>query len=551
MSHPFRLYDRTPLDPSSINRSRGRTSPLSACVGFPQETGVGFSTPLRCTRNYVALGALWLLVAFLPLIALQFFGYRIASGHHVHNAPRPVPASPSIASAGEKLNVIVVLVDDLGGTDLGCYGSRFYQTPNIDRLAKQSLRFTHAYSACTVCSPTRAALLTGKYPARLHITDWIPGEGRINEKLRVPDWTMHLPVEEHTLARAFKEAGYSTASIGKWHLGGQDYYPEKQGFDINIAGTDKGQPPSYFSPYHIATLPDGPDGEFLTDRESVEAVKFIEQHREVPFFLYLPHHAVHTPLMGKKEVVEKYRGRRRPDDPQSNPTYAALVESVDDSVGNIMAALDRLKLTERTVVIFTSDNGGLLPVTSNLGMRAGKGSAYEGGVRIPLLVRWPSVTHAGTETDATAMTIDLYPTLLQAAALKPKSGQIVDGKSLMPVLKGNGPLQRDALYWHYPHYHIGGATPYSAIRQGDYKLIEFYEDKHTELYNLKTDPREANDLATKEPKRAEDLRRKLDVWRTQVDAQHPTPNPDYRPDAKSGQASLQTGTGNTAFQDLD
>lgn len=448
-------------------------------------------------------------------------------------------AKRNASLANEKLNVVLMVIDDLGATDLGCTGSEFYQTPNIDRLAKEGLRFTHAYSACTVCSPTRAALLTGQYPARLHITDWIPGEGRTDERLLSPDWTMHLPLENRTLATAFREQGYATASIGKWHLGKREYYPDRHGFDINIAGTDKGQPPSYFSPYGIPSLPDGPKGEFLTDRESAEASKFIERNRDHPFFLYLPHHAVHTPLMGKPGVIAKYRKRVRAEYPQRNATYAALIESVDDSVGNLLSTLGRLGLVKNTVVIFTSDNGGLLGSTSNLGMRAGKGSAYEGGVRIPFIVRWPGTTKPDTLSEQRIMSIDLYRTLLHACGGSEKRGQKIDGIDLMSAFTG-GQLPARPLFWHYPHYHLGGATPYSATIEGDYRLIEFFEDNHVELYDLKSDPLENHDLALEKPAVAGRLRRKLAVWRKSVGAQLPVKNPDYVP-----------GGSKTALVDLD
>jgi len=439
--------------------------------------------------------------------------------------------------AGPRLNFIFILVDDLGWTDLGCQGSTFYATPHIDQLAREGMRFTQAYAACTVCSPSRASLLTGKYPARLHITDWIKGHVRPHARLRVPDWTMHLPREERTLGDAFREAGYITASIGKWHLGGPEFYPEHHGFDVNIGGNDRGHPPSYFPPYQLANLPDGPPGEFLSDRLTAETVAFIEQNRTRPFFIYLSHYAVHTPLMGKPEVIAKYQAQADPRQPHHNPQYAALVESVDDSVGRIRACLETWQLAENTVIFFTSDNGGLTvrKVTSNHPLRAGKGSAYEGGVRVPLLVRWPGVTPPGSLCTTPVITPDFYPTLLEMAGLKSARHQVVDGRSLVPLLRQRGAFRRNALYWHYPHYHPGGATPYSAVRAGDWKLIEFFEDQHVELYHLRDDLGETNDLAAAHPAKARALRRQLHSWRQSVGAQLPTPNSDFdaaHPDRK-------------------
>jgi len=436
-------------------------------------------------------------------------------------------ATNLLLAAERKPNFVFILVDDLGWTDLSCQGSKFYETPNIDRLARGGMRFTQAYSACTVCSPTRAALMTGKYPARLHITDWIKGHVRPKAKLKVPDWTMHLPLEERTIAEALKDAGYATASIGKWHLGGPEFYPDKQGFDLNLGGTDKGQPPSYFSPYGIPTLADGPKGEFLSDRLTDEALKFIEQNRAKPFFVYLPHFAVHTPLMGKTNVIAKYVAKADPKSPQHNATYAALIESVDDSVGRILQRLDELKLAENTAIFFTSDNGGLalFDITSNLPLRAGKGSAYEGGVRVPLFVKWPGVTQSGSICSTPVITPDYLPTMLDIAQLKPAKG--LDGVSIVPLLKQAGRFRRDTIYWHYPHYHPGGATPYGAIREGDWKLIEFFEDNHAELFNLRDDIGEQKDLAAKLPDRAKQLRGKLHAWRKSTGAQMPTLNPDF------------------------
>jgi len=391
------------------------------------------------------------------------------------------------------------------------------------------MRFNQAYSACTVCSPTRAAILTGQYPARLHVTDWIAGHVQPFARLKVPDWTMHLPLETTNLARLLKPVGFASASIGKWHLGGPAFYPEKQGFDVNIAGTAAGQPPSYFAPYRIATLREGPTGEFLSDRLTDEALKFIEKNKNRPFFLYLPHYAVHTPLMAKRHVIEKYKKKADPHAPQHNAVYAGLVESVDDSIGHIMQKLEELKLASNTIVIFNSDNGGLIGSTVNLGLRAGKGSSYEGGVRVPLIAKWPGVTKAGSVCETPVISVDYLPTILEMTGVKDGSKQPLDGESLGPLLKQAGSLKRDAIYWHYPHYHPGGATPYGAVRQGDFKLIEFYEDNHVELYNLKDDLAEKNDLAKTMPDQAAALRRKLHQWRASVGAQLPAPNPDYRP----------------------
>ena len=426
-------------------------------------------------------------------------------------------------------NIVFVLADDMGWTDLGCCGSQYYETPNIDRLAAQGMRFTDAYSACTVCSPSRASVMTGQYPARLHITDWIAGHKRPFAKLSVPDWTMQLSPEIPNVARVLKSAGYATASIGKWHLGPEACWPDRQGFDLNVGGCDKGQPPSYFAPYKIPTLKEGPDGEFLSDRLTAEALTFIERNKDKPFFLYLPHYAVHTPIQSKPAVVEKYKAKQDKAAPHHNPGYAALVESVDDSVGRLLDKLDALKLSDRTVIVFTSDNGGLLGCTSNAPLRAGKGSAYEGGVRVPLIVKWPGVTRPGSVSAAPVISADYFPTLLAMAGAAAPGTHAVDGASLVPLLKQSGPLTRDALYWHYPHYHPGGATPYGAVREGDFRLVEFYEDGRVELYNLKDDIGETKDLAAAMPDKAAALRQKLEAWRTRVGAQMPSPNPDHDP----------------------
>jgi len=424
-------------------------------------------------------------------------------------------------------NVIVVLVDDMGWKDLSCQGSEFYETPQIDRLAASGMRFTTAYSACTVCSPTRAAMMTGQYPARLHLTDWIAGHHRPHAKLQPPDWTKHLPLEVVTVAERLKAKGYATASIGKWHLGGKEQSPEDQGFDVNLGGTAKGQPPSYFSPYRISTLSDGPEGEYLTDREAAEAVAFIESHRDRPFFLYLPHHGVHTPLQAKPEVAAGYAAKR-PGIPAKLATYAAMVESVDDAMGKILDTLDRLGIRDRTAIFFTSDNGGQASITDMLPLRAGKGSAYEGGIRVPFIVSWPEVTKPGSTSDVPVITPDIPATILDLTRAGIEPGQPIDGRSLAPLLRGDT-LARETLHWHYPHYHPGGATPHSAIRAGNWRLVHFYEDDRDELYDLAADPGETTDVATERPEKAADLRRRLDTWLAAVGGQLPTPNPDVDP----------------------
>lgn len=445
----------------------------------------------------------------------------------------------STLAAQKKPNIILMLIDDMGWTDLGCYGSQYYETPNIDQLAKDGMKFTQAYSACTVCSPTRSAIMTGRYPARTHITDWIAGHDRPFAKLKIPDWQKVMPLEEETIAERLKTAGYATASIGKWHLGPEGFWPTEQGFDVNVAGMDLGSPPSYFSPYKIKTLTDGPEGEYLPDRLTQEAIKFIEKNKETPFFIYLPHYAVHTPIQAKKEVIAKYQAKKASNG-HSNPVYAGLVEGVDDSVGALRARLSQLGLAENTLFIFTSDNGGLShqvdargwrrQVTDNSPSRLGKGSAFDGGVHIPLIVSWPGQIKPGSECNAPVISCDHYSTLLEAAGVPVKASHEPDGESLLPLLRQTGKLKRDAIYWHYPHYHPGSATPYSAVRSGDWKLIEFQEDNHVELYNLQRDPGEADNLATEQPEKASSLRAQLASWRQTVGAQMPASNPAYDPE---------------------
>ncbi|HOX56545.1 MAG TPA: sulfatase [Candidatus Paceibacterota bacterium] len=446
----------------------------------------------------------------------------------------PVSAGQLPAAAVVKPNVVLILADDLGWTDLGCYGSTYYKSPHIDRLARDGVRFTQAYSACTVCSPSRAAILTGKYPGRLHITDWIPGLPPPNPKLLVPDWTKHLPLEELTLANALRQAGYATASIGKWHLGGEDYYPERHGFDRNIAGSDKPGPPSYFAPYKIPTLTEGPEGEYVTDRLGEEAVRWLDANNDKPFFLYLPHFAVHTPIQGKPDLIRKFRGQKRPGQFQTNEVYAAMVASLDDAVGRVRNKVEELGLADRTVFVFASDNGGRITqgTTSNLPLRAGKGSCYEGGTRTPLIVYWPGVTKPGSICGTPVIGTDLYRTILEAVGAKERADTALDSVSLVPLLRQTGGLKRDELFWHYPHYQhyqLGGTTPYGAIRKGDFKLIEFFSGMRVELYNLRDDIGEQTNLAASMPDKVRELRARLHAWRKEVGAQMPAPNPAYDP----------------------
>ncbi|MBI4625792.1 MAG: sulfatase, partial [Verrucomicrobia bacterium] len=410
--------------------------------------------------------------------------------------------------------------------------------------------FTQAYAACTVCSPTRAAVMTGKYPARLHLTDWIAGHKRPYAKLSIPDWRMHLPLAERTIAEELKARGFATGHFGKWHLGNEEFYPEHQGFDVNFGGGHMGAPRSYFPPYGVPNIRDEQPGEFLTDRTTRELVAFIEANRDRPFYAYVPHYAVHTPLGGKPEVIAKYKKKISAGIAHRNAVYAALIASVDDSVGAVMKKLAELRLDQNTVIFLTGDNGGLSGTlgangwrrplsTDNAPLRLGKGSAYEGGTRVPLIVKWPGVVKPGSVNEATpVISVDYFPTVLEivgapgAGATRagaPAAAPKVDGESIVPLLRGGTRLEREAIYWHYPHYHPGSATPYSAIRQGNWKLIHFFEDDRVELYDLGADLGEKNDLAARMAQRAAELRARLTAWRTEVGAQLPSPNPNYDP----------------------
>lgn len=443
-------------------------------------------------------------------------------------------------------NVVFFVVDDMGWTDLSSFGSDFYQSPNIDKLAKAGVRFTDAYAACTVCSPTRASLMTGKYPARINCTDWIEGWKMPHERLSVPDWTMYMAHSEYTLAEAFKDAGYATAHFGKWHLGEDSiYWPENHGFDNNTGGWKKGAPNrnkklgsnGYFSPYGNPRISDGPEGEYLTERLANEACSFIEEQKEAPFFLNFWFYNVHTPLQAKAEKVDKYKALVDPNKNQRNPTYAAMVEHVDEAVGQVIDKLKKEGLYDNTIIVFTSDNGGLIgnkksPKTNNYPLRSGKGDIYEGGVRVPTFILAPGAKANGQACDVPVISMDFYPTLMELTQCNNKktTKQAMDGKSLAPLLNGASELQREAIYWHYPHYHIEGARPYSAIRKGDYKLIYTYEDDSYALYNLKDDISELKNLITDQEETFVELKADLSSWKQKVKAQDPSKNPNYNPE---------------------
>jgi arylsulfatase A-like enzyme len=471
-------------------------------------------------------------------------------------------------------NIIVILADDLGWADLSGYGSTFHESPNLDRLSDQGMRFTQAYSSSPYCSPSRASLLTGRNPARLKITDYIPSNGK-SGKLLPAEMKMELPLEEVTIAEILREAGYATWHVGKWHLGDLGYYPEDQGFQVNIAGNHSGAPPSFFWPYgdeegvtvarprpgaidqkkgyHGTPVPGlragGQKGEHLCDRLTSEAMKLIEQRKpEQPFFLYLPFYDVHTPIMAKPELVKKYQakaaalglppvpnaprytvdnrahGGARPKllEQQVDPTYAAMIETMDTNVGRLMAKLDELGIADNTLILFTSDNGGH-NVTSNRPLRGGKGWLYEGGVREPWIVKWPGVTKPGSVCDVPVMNTDILPTVLEASGLPPKPDLHTDGVSIVPLLRGSKEPVHESLFWHFPHYGNHGSGPCSSVRFGDWKLIHWIEDDSVELFNLATDLSEKNNVAAQHPEIAKNLRERLETWRKETDANMPRP----------------------------
>lgn len=450
----------------------------------------------------------------------------------------------------KRSNVVIIDADDLGWRGLSSYGSELYETPNIDRLATEGIKFTNAYATGAVCSPTRASLLTGKTPARLHFTHIVQAKGRWpgNSPLIEPDWTPFLPLEEVTIAEALKPNRYVNAHIGKWHIGGgygegQEDAPEanplKQGFDLNIAGSVSGQPPDYYFPYkrhypnksrafQLRNMPPGKEGDYLTDVLTDQALAFLDRQsaQKGPFFLHMsfftPHTSMGDRLQAKPETIKKYKEKLKclPDSAQKNPVYAAMIEHMDDAVGRIVGKLKKLGIEKNTVVLFISDNGGYGRKTSDLPLRGAKASCYEGGIRVPTIVYWPGIIEGGKVCDVPITTADIFPTVSEIAGATPKTNGEIDGRSIMPLLTGQGEWKDRPVFWHFPHY-SQSVGPYSIVRQGDYKLIEFLEDGKLELYDLKNDLSEKHNLATAKPEKVEELRTVLNKWRKNVDAQLP------------------------------
>jgi len=449
-------------------------------------------------------------------------------------------------------NFVFFLVDDLGYSDIGCYGSNYYKTPNIDKLAHEGVKFTNAYASGMVCSPSRASILTGKYPARLRITTAIPikGYARINSGKGTPfkdaDYTMNLPLQELTIAEALKNNGYSTSCIGKWHVCKDSiFFPENQGFDENIGGSGRGHSANYFYPYYGKwrmaeghpwiewnTVKGGKPGEYLTDRLTDEALKFIEKNKNKPFFLYLSHYAVHTPIQAKEKILLKYKDAD-PDIKRGHiyPKYAAMIESVDQSLGLILKKLEELNLSDDTIIIFTSDNGGHGKWTSNYPFRGNKGNFYEGGIRVPLIVKWSNKINSQQIFEDPVIGNDFYPTILEMAEISLIPSQHMDGISLWPSIKSGKKIKRNRLFWHFPNYigagHPDPSKPTSVIRKGKWKLIENLENGEVQLFDLKKDVSEKTDLSNKLIKKVVELKNELNNWRISVNAQMPIVNENY------------------------
>lgn len=448
-----------------------------------------------------------------------------AGAPRIERAPGPAGGDPNAAEA-RPWNIVFILADDLGWNQVGYHGSDYYETPSIDSIALAGMQFSNAYAANAVCSPTRASLMTGKNPARLGLTDYIPGSPYPYARLSRPGAVPALALEEVTLAELLKSRGYVTGHFGKWHLNVDKNYapgrpgdPESQGFD-EVLATVKPE-------YDDDPAGDAHHAVAITER----SLDFIDRHRDVPFFLYVSHHVVHRPLMERAELVEKYAAKPGADDPVNNPEMGAMIETMDEGIGRILERLDDYGLAQRTIVVFYSDNGGLERLQSQAPFRGGKATIWEGGVRVPLAVRWPGVVEPGSADDSLVISDDFFPTFADIVGVSVADD--IDGVSLVPLLTQSGSLARDALYFHYPHYHHLGDRPAGAIRQGDYKLIEWFEGSvagmgpAVSLYDLANDPGETTDLAGERPELAESLLERLRAWRREVGAGEMTPNPDF------------------------
>lgn len=457
-------------------------------------------------------------------------------------------ALAAASATADKPNVVFILADDLGWTDVAVQGSRYYETPHIDRLAAQGMRFTDGYTCGPNCQPTRAALMSGQYGPRTGIytvgaTDRFDTSGQ--PLVPVPN-VQQLALEKVTVAEALKRAGYATGMFGKWHLGnGAEFHPRQQGFDEAVV--TMGQH------FNFKTFPavEYPKGTYLADYLTDRAVDFIERHKAEPFFLYVPHFAVHSPHHAKSEMIARFKDKPGVGG-HNSAIYAAMITSLDESVGRIVAKLDETGLSENTLVIFSSDNGGVggyeatgvekaSSITDNAPLRGGKGMLYEGGTRVPYIFRWPSKITAGTTCAEPILSVDLYPTLLELAGVKPDPAYPLDGVSYVPCLASGGQkkLERDAIFWHFPGYLGAGADswrtmPVGAIRMGDYKLLEFFEDNHVELYNLRDDLGQHRDLAASQPELAEKLKQRLHQWRAEIGAPMPTKNEGLATDSPKG-----------------
>lgn len=483
-----------------------------------------------------------LAAAALPLAALAGCATR----------PEPAPGLP---------NLVILLIDDLGWRDIGAYGQDIAATPSIDRLARQGMLFTQAYAANPVCSPTRAALMTGKYPARVGIDDWIPGTPFPKARLLAPQDRDALPLAETTLAEALWQQGYHTWHVGKWHLGGRGFLPQDQGFDVNWMGRETGHPASHFFPYGNAhddkeershavrpLPPGGKDGDYLADAQATIAVDLIRKaaRRDQRFFLYLSFYAVHQPIEAKAEALLRQQEARAervhtaaPEDREAaqqalpKPAFAAMLENLDAAVGTVLAELEAAGVADNTLVVLTSDNGGLAGVSENRPLRGGKRSLWEGGIRVPLLVRWPGHVQAGSTSALPVITQDVHRGVRSAGGAPCDAVVARDGIDLLPVWLGGGPTERGPLFWHFPQNETKDTGPRGAIRDGDWKLIEDFTEQRVMLFDLASDPGEDDDLATSQPERASAMLQRLHAWRSDVGAAMPTPNPDYRPEGDS------------------